>query len=292
MLSQPRPRWADLQDSSQENVPDSDPAPVSQSSYRGLSQDSPEDHRSVALSEQLTRATTLRGAPRSAQRAPQHSPVTLAEVDIEDEVEDAVEAPVTAGSTVAAGTSPQGATSLNKVLSPLSDRLRSWRPTSQHEPTKALAAPQCVIGGSTAASVSIGPSPAPNEPNESRPPPFTPSRRRARQRYEVRMGEQTPGGKRLRSAIREPSTTWAVPGLPEATPEEWERRLRKRHAAVVAIKAMPEYHQAATLRAAGAISAEELPLTPDPEDTTASKRQWESSVMQWRSQLRQLIETS
>ena len=52
---------------------------------------------------------------------------------------------------------------------------------------------------------------------------------------------------------------------------------------------MLEYRMVAEMHAAGVLSAEELPLTPDPEDTSASKRQWESSVMQWRIQLKELV---
>lgn len=76
--------------------------------------------------------------------------------------------------------------------------------------------------------------------------------------------------------------------IPEALPEEWERRHRKRTASVAAIKAMPEYYQVVQLRARGEMKQEDLPLTPDPDNETTSKRSWETSVMQWRSALRHL----
>jgi len=283
-----RPRWADLQDSSQENLPDSDQVPVSQGSYRGLSQDSPEDLRSLALSEHLTRATSLRSAPRPAPHAGRPQPAEFAEAAAEDEVaEDTIETTATSGTAAIASVSPQGGAGFSEVWSPLSDRLRAWRPISHEPAERAMAASRCISTNGAPAAAASGPSSIASETGDGRPPPFTPSRRRTRQRYEAQMNAQTPGGKRLRSTVTDPPNPWAAQ---EATPEDWERRLRKRQAAVVAIKAMPEYEKATALREVGAVSAEELPLTPDPEDTSASKRQWESSVMQWRSQLRQLVE--
>eukprot|EP00973_Karenia_brevis_P041212 5700943-Karenia_brevis.AAC.1 len=54
--------------------------------------------------------------------------------------------------------------------------------------------------------------------------------------------------------------------------EVWLRRHRKRMEAVRAIKDCREYDPSDLWR----------PATPDPFDREVSKRQWESSVMQWR----------
>ena len=55
----------------------------------------------------------------------------------------------------------------------------------------------------------------------------------------------------------------------------WERRLRKRTAAVEHIRRTKEYSSATT-----------RPPTPDPTDMRVSKRAWEKSMQYWRSELR------
>jgi len=295
----PRPRWADLEDSSQEQDSQGIRAPTSQGSYRCMSQsqDSPEDNRSSTLCEGLSRTALA--------RVREESPVSL-RCALAGVREEAAAAPA-AQPLVATGASPstQAATKMvgviaaseaspstqaaNKMVGviaasevPLSERLRSWKP--EQAPVQVVAAPRATT--TTA-------------------PPSTPLRRRTRTRNEA-PGAQTPGGKRLRSgsavedaaaaaaaadaaAEEEAAAVVNVPApIPEATPEEWERRNRKRTASVAAIKAMPEYDQVVQLRARGEMKQEDLPLTPDPDDETTSKRSWETSVMQWRSALRRL----
>ena len=68
---------------------------------------------------------------------------------------------------------------------------------------------------------------------------------------------------------------------PAVSEEDRTRRLRKRRAAVDAIKSKPEYTE---------IETEARPLTPDPEDLTLSKRDWETAVQVWRNDLKALHE--
>ena len=78
------------------------------------------------------------------------------------------------------------------------------------------------------------------------------------------------------AADREPDATLAAAaeGLLSANDE---RRLRKRAAAVAAVKRLtPSY----TFKRAG------RPSTPDPSDLSISKRRWEASVQKWRRELR------
>ena len=67
--------------------------------------------------------------------------------------------------------------------------------------------------------------------------------------------------------------------------QDAQRRFRKRHAAVAAIKSKMEYtvyHATVPLRQHLVIP---LARTPDPDDVSLSKRQWEMAVMQWRRDL-------
>jgi len=273
----PRPRWADLEDSSQEQDSQGIRAPTSQGSYRCMSQsqDSPEDNRSSTLCEGLSRTALA--------RVREESPVSLrcALAGVREEAAAAPAAPPLLATQ--ASPSTQAATKMVGVIAasevPLSERLRSWKP--EQAPVQVVAAPRATT--TTA-------------------PPSTPLRRRTRTRNEA-PGAQTPGGKRLRSgsavedsaaaaaaadAAAAEEEAAAVVNVPAPIPEEWERRNRKRTASVAAIKAMPEYEQVVQLRARGEMKQEDLPLTPDPDDETTSKRSWETSVMQWRSALRRL----
>ena len=85
------------------------------------------------------------------------------------------------------------------------------------------------------------------------------------------------------AADREPDATLAAALLTFGTPRHSglsasdERRLRKRAAAVAAVKRLtPSY----TFKRAG------RPSTPDPSDLSISKRRWEASVEKWRRELR------
>lgn len=78
--------------------------------------------------------------------------------------------------------------------------------------------------------------------------------------------------------------------LPEATEEDWKRRVAKRHGAVASTKATPEYvaHSQRTLQDSSADGREfaAIPRTPDAEDRGVSKRKWEEDVRRWRAALR------
>ena len=67
----------------------------------------------------------------------------------------------------------------------------------------------------------------------------------------------------------------------ESPAEATSRRLRKRKAAVDAIKPRPEYTTCDPIA---------RPRTPDPTDLTISKREWEKQVMVWRQELRIMYE--
>jgi len=69
--------------------------------------------------------------------------------------------------------------------------------------------------------------------------------------------------------------------LPEASEEDWQRRVQKRHAIVAHIKGTAEYKSCSAMQRAS------RPITPDPYDRSVSKRQWEGIIVNWRNSLRQ-----
>lgn len=79
------------------------------------------------------------------------------------------------------------------------------------------------------------------------------------------------------------ATEAAARTLPEASEEDWQRRLEKRHNIVAAIKDTPEYLFLAANRAGARSSGLR---TPRPNDRSVSKRQWEDQVHKWRTSLR------
>mmetsp|Transcript_135794 Transcript_135794/g.378442 ORF Transcript_135794/g.378442 Transcript_135794/m.378442 type:complete len:323 (+) Transcript_135794:77-1045(+) len=290
-----RPRWADLQDSSQENAGDSQPPPpLSQGSYN---EDSPEDASRAGLTGRLARAASLAppaaGAtqePRCAdpdtagaasagdgstaqstphghghrvapavlagQMPPPPGPIVAQTLGV---APSAPMAGVTAAITSAPGGGMQANAGAATGLAPLSWRLRAWRrgATAHGQPQAA--------GGEHGALRPVS-------------PPRTPARRRRRNELEQQSSLQTPLGKKLRGP---------PPQTPDAS-DNWPRRLQKRRAAIAAIKRMPEYLASVEGRSNGLVRAEDLPLTPEPDDCTVSKRQWEAAVMRWRSLLRHL----
>jgi len=270
----PRPRWADVQDSSQENASCSQPGPpLSQSSYHSPSQDhSPSNIAgssagvmgSSGLPTRLASATNLRSVHDTHQS---------------DGTAENNEAPLRTQEAV-------------DNLAPLSWRLRAWQPSSLvcSSGVSKHGAPRCasLVVRSTAS------------------PPRTPARRRRRPELELQNTMQTPLGKRSRGSVQRDTVT-AVAASPsqhaapsqllaamasqpitEATEEDWHRRLEKRRRAVAAIKGAPEYQVCTWGRDSGLLGPEDLPLTPEPNDSTVSKRQWEGTVMVWRSVLRKM----
>merc|ERR1712232_1091159 len=101
------------------------------------------------------------------------------------------------------------------------------------------------------------------------------------------------------SSVTAAAATAEAP-LPEASEEDWERRLAKRRNAVASTKATPEYAEFASMRVRGErpapedddASAPPSPRTPEPEDRTVSKRRWEELVRTWRSGLRRWAGTN
>jgi len=71
--------------------------------------------------------------------------------------------------------------------------------------------------------------------------------------------------------------------LPEASEEDWQRRLQKRHDIVAIIKETTEYQAFSAHRGKPRRAALR---TPSPNDRSVSKRQWEDKVQKWRTALR------
>lgn len=67
--------------------------------------------------------------------------------------------------------------------------------------------------------------------------------------------------------------------------EDWQRRHEKRVNVITGIRSTLEYETMAAARSAGKLGAS-APTTPDPHDRRISKRKWETTVMQWRNDLR------
>ena len=65
----------------------------------------------------------------------------------------------------------------------------------------------------------------------------------------------------------------------ESTEEQWQRKLAKRKGAVFEIKRTPKYLHSTHCNSAA------RPRTPEPWNRSVSKRQWETSVRNWRTAL-------
>jgi len=278
----PRRRWADLQDSSQENASCSQPGPpLSQSSYHSPSQDQSANDvvgsgasavSGTGLPTRLANATSL-CSPHESQlslgASASHEVLPRTENSV-DNLENAVD-----------------------NLAPLSSRLRAWQPSK----------PVCNSGTAKHGALLC----APPLVRHAASPPRTPARRRRRPELELQNTMQTPLGKRSRGSVRREAMTSSVAAAPsqhvapsqlfnatvtqpatEATEGDWHRRLEKRRKAVAAIKGAPEYQACAGGRDSGLLDPEDLPLTPEPNDSTLSKRQWEAAVMAWRNLLRKV----
>lgn len=98
------------------------------------------------------------------------------------------------------------------------------------------------------------------------------------------------------SSLPESQPSAAAENQSEASSEDWQHREEKRNKAILIVKATPEYHlwsahveQNPQLRSNGAADAP-APRTPNPSDTTISKRRWEQEVQSWRAALKQWCE--
>lgn len=89
--------------------------------------------------------------------------------------------------------------------------------------------------------------------------------------------------KRRPLVVKQKENHAASRALPEASEEDWQRRLQKRHNIVAATKETPEYRafSSASFRARRAALR-----TPSPNDRSVSKRQWEEKIHKWRTALR------
>jgi hypothetical protein len=73
--------------------------------------------------------------------------------------------------------------------------------------------------------------------------------------------------------------------------EEWAARSKKRLKAVTGVKAAADYPKMCTLREEGRLG-DNAPKTPDGTDRQLSKRMFEESMMRWKSELKQAIQSS
>lgn len=67
--------------------------------------------------------------------------------------------------------------------------------------------------------------------------------------------------------------------------EDWQRRHEKRLNVIRGIRSTLEYESMSSARARGILGSA-APTTPDPNDRRISKRKWETEVMRWRNDLR------
>ena len=73
--------------------------------------------------------------------------------------------------------------------------------------------------------------------------------------------------------------------MPDATEEDWTRRVEHRSNGVLYVKSTGSYQAMSRARASGRLREPPAPLTPDPTDRTITKRRWEKSMQQWRTAL-------
>ena len=73
--------------------------------------------------------------------------------------------------------------------------------------------------------------------------------------------------------------------VPDATEEDWTRRVEHRSNGVLYVKSTGSYQAMSRARASGRLREPPAPLTPDPTDRTVSKRRWEKSMQEWRTAL-------
>lgn len=84
----------------------------------------------------------------------------------------------------------------------------------------------------------------------------------------------------------------ATCSLPKPSEKDWLRRIEKRKAAVVIVKASQQYKAYQQITSQTNLLDLHAPRTPDPTDRAMSKRQWEEEVRLWRLALRQHCPTS
>ena len=124
---------------------------------------------------------------------------------------------------------------------------------------------------------------------EARAPSRAPSRSRKPKAADERTSQKQPTNVRAqRTSQKQPAPAPASQKQPEATEEDWARRLEHRHAGVSYVKSTEEYAAFDAARADGRLDASitSVPRTPNAENREVSKRKWEESIQLWRSALR------
>lgn len=250
--SQPpkRPRWADLQDSSCEDRLDSQPPPaiLNTDSYIETPEPSFDDINGSVLCS-LRAATALNNDPMQ--------------------------------------TSQQG--------------MPSWMQNS--------SAPGFIVNGAPAAmQVNLATALSNQTSTAADRMPHT-ARHRFRHKRRAPASGARPGNRRSHNEESSSTSTTAFSALFKSRPgadqannstiestltvsdEDWARRHEKRTNVVQSIKTTPEYETMADLRGQGLLSTA-APGTPNPHDRTISKRKWESLVMNWRTDLKQYTNTN
>jgi hypothetical protein len=258
-LPSDRPDWADLADTSQEDLEDSPPPPPridTQLSYLAASQDNLDNTQGDVLSQFASMGRSS-GVGNNAT------------VDAAAAASNGVTAH---NSTATASTSASG-----------------WQPNlsaPSFVPNNILSSLPIVDEGAEASAIT----PSGRNSTAGAARPYIRRRITGKRRSsQDLLSGASPAARRVRtndamglSDERDPS----VPGdLPPASEEEWQRRATKRTAAVEQIKSSAEY-KAFKMHHARTPSATPAPRTPDPTDRTISKRAWESGVMKWRTEIR------
>ena len=112
------------------------------------------------------------------------------------------------------------------------------------------------------------------------------------QRQVQRRSEIQPCVQRRRSTKSRPkiATAPAQRSIPFASEATWQERERRRWNGVKHVKATDAYRNMAAERSADPDAARDVPRTPDPLNRQTSKRVWEKSVQQWRSELQRWAE--
>jgi len=263
-LPRQRLSWADIRDSSSEQLPaeaSPPPPPVidSQESYsRMFSMESVEDGGSrPSLQRQLERAALLAEAPGSSSQA--------------------------AGRQVPGCSSTASASSRALPGSALEARA----PTLPFLDIPEVLSEQLGKTAPTGSRAEDAPAPAGTPSSRAAGAPSSSGPRR-RISWKRAPDARTPtSGKRPRGGAAEgEEPARGQRPLAEASEEDWQRREEKRQAAVAAIKDSAEYRALQASRGQGR-STTAVPGTPDANDRETSKRSWEAKVMQWRNALKE-----
>lgn len=275
-----RPDWADLRDSSAEDLLESQDLPgppLHCNSYI----ETPEpsfDLEDGGVSGLLQQATTLHGQPLLVVPGLTAMPETWQAMP--DVPEDAL----------------LGSHNINgHVKSPLSASAPEFIPTLNQPSLIAVPAEQEIEEDTQEAddeAATIDPAGAGGTPTAVATPSGSGSVRHRikgkRRPPPTQTAERAAGNsrqKRRRNDEESEETRDAGGEMPPASEEEWQRRITKRRAVVSNVKETPEYQAMLNSRDQHPSSA--APTTPDPTDREISKRRWESLVMQWRTAVRQ-----